>query len=112
MKFESKHYGDITVLSLLEDRLDSELASSFKENMMKLIEKGNKYYLLDISATSFIDSSGLGAIISSYRNIGKEGYIAFCGVQPAVMSLFDLTRMDKIFQIFKDQEEALKSLNS
>jgi anti-sigma B factor antagonist len=58
----------------------------------------------------FIDSSGLGAIVSMLKLIGREGDLVLCGVTDPVMSLFKLTRMDRVFQMFPSEHDALAAL--
>jgi anti-sigma B factor antagonist len=60
----------------------------------------------------FIDSSGLGAIVSALKTIGRNGDLVLCGIKETVMSLFRLTRMDRVFRIFTDQGEATAALSS
>ena len=54
-------------------------------------------------------SSGLGAVISALKKIGNKGKIVICCVKETVMSLFHLTRMDRVFDIFSSEEDALKA---
>ncbi|ARV61288.1 sulfate transporter [Nostocales cyanobacterium HT-58-2] len=62
--------------------------------------------LIDLQDVKFIDSSGLGALVSvakSVRNAGRKLYV--CSINDQVKMLFELTKMDRIFEKFADQEE-------
>lgn len=67
--------------------------------------------MLDLSEVDFIDSSGLGAIVSSLKAVGKQGNLIICGIGETVLSLFRLTRMDRVFQIVSSPEEAVRALS-
>ncbi len=66
--------------------------------------------VLDISNVNFIDSSGLGAIVSSLKQLGGKGDLAICGINESILSLFRLTRMDRVLKIFSEKEEAVSQL--
>jgi anti-sigma B factor antagonist len=66
--------------------------------------------VLDLGAVSFIDSSGLGALVSSLKSMGKNGDLVICGAQSAVASMFKLTRMDKVFRMYPSAQEAASAL--
>jgi len=95
----------------LEKRIDAATATEFKEKMSNWIGAGNKRIVLNLTEVDFIDSSGLGAIVSSLKKIGTEGDLVICAVKETVMSLFRLTRMNRVFDIFPSEDEAVRSLS-
>ncbi|EIJ41460.1 anti-anti-sigma factor [Beggiatoa alba B18LD] len=109
LKTEQK--GRFLVVSVLEKRLDASLAPYFKDEMKALINSGQKNIILDLSQTDFLDSSGLGAIVSTLKLLQGEGELILCGVQGAVVSLFKLTRMDKIFSMYPTIADALENVS-
>jgi anti-anti-sigma factor len=68
MQLEQRNAGEALVVTPLEERLDARVATDFKERMAELIASGNSKIVLDLSKVEFIDSSGLGAIVSSPNN--------------------------------------------
>ncbi|MCS6808393.1 MAG: STAS domain-containing protein, partial [Bacteroidota bacterium] len=92
--------------------LDAKVAVSFKEEMAQLISSGISTIVLDLSAVSFVDSSGLGAIVTSLKLLGRKGDLLICGVKDDVMTMFSLTRMDRVFQLFPTVDDALRSIES
>jgi len=110
MEIEGRKAGDILVVVPLEKRIDASVATEFKGKMVDWINQGNGRIILDLSHVDFIDSSGLGAIVSSLKTIGNNGDLVICGITDTVMGLFRLTRMNRVFQIFPGQPEATEAL--
>jgi len=112
MLLEEKKVGDVLIVEVLDQRLDAKVAVQFKEKMNKLIEKGNHSIVIALNQVNFIDSSGLGAIVSSLKMMGLKGDMAICGTQDSVKNLFKLTRMDKVFRMFPDMDGAVDALSN
>ncbi len=110
MQIQEKRIGQNMVVKPLDRRIDASVAAQFKSSIVERIKAGGSTIILDLSNVDFIDSSGLGAIVSSLKAIGPAGDLVICGPQDAVMSLFRLTRMDRIFQIFGTEDEALNAV--
>lgn len=102
--------ANATVVTITEKRLDAKIAVAFKEEMAALINSGITLIILDLSGVGFVDSSGLGAIVTSLKLLGRKGDLLVSGVKNDVMTMFTLTRMDRVFQMFPSAEDALKSL--
>lgn len=111
MQIESQQERGILVVIPMEERLDAAHAMDFKGKMVDWINDGNTRILLDLSHVEFVDSSGLGAMVSSLKTLGKDGDLMICGVGKTVMSLFQLTRMNRVFRIFPTREEAVQALS-
>lgn len=110
MEISGKQQGNLQVVLLQGKRLDAATATYFKSTLVDYINNGNTRIVLDLSQVDFVDSSGLGAIISVLKTMGDEGELLLCAINPAVMSLFRLTRLDRIFRIFATAEAAVASL--
>ncbi|MCG8607805.1 STAS domain-containing protein [bacterium] len=108
MEIATNKRGKVLVVKPLETRLDVASAVDFKEKMADYIREGNQQIVLNISGVDFIDSSGLGAIVTSLKLQQQEGTIAICGVRETIKSMFKLTRMDRIFQIYEHEDEAVE----
>ncbi len=111
MQIQEKKIGDILLVKPVEKRIDASVATEFKGKMIDRINAGDRRIILDFSGVDFIDSSGLGAIVSSLKAIGNDGDLAICGINETVMTLFRLTRMNRVFQIFSTEQEAVKGLS-
>jgi anti-sigma B factor antagonist len=101
MQIEEIKVGGKVVLKILETRFGADKAASFKEHIARNIQAGNRRLVLDLTPVTFIDSSGLGAILAALKMIGKDGDVAVCGLTDPVASMFKLTRMDRVFTIHK-----------
>jgi anti-sigma B factor antagonist len=111
MIFEDKFLEGILVVKPLDKRIDASSATNFKEQIVGWINEGNNHIVLDLSNVDFIDSSGLVAIVSVLKTINSRGDLIICGMKEAVMNLFRLTRMNRVFQIFSSEEEAVNALS-
>lgn len=111
MELKERKEGNVLIIKIFEKRLDEFMALDFKEKMTEFVKRGNEFIVLDLSEVEFIDSSGLGAIISSMKMLDKKGDFVICGMRETVLSLFQLTRMDRLFKIFPGEKEAIAALS-
>lgn len=97
-----------TLLKFHEERLDAHNSKELKDYLSERLENGEKELILDLSEVRFVDSSGLGALLSGHKNAGlREGRFALTGVQSRVQSMFELTRLTRVFEIYPGVEDAL-----
>ena len=102
----------VAVVAPTVKRLDATVAPAFKQEVVRLIEGGDTRLLLDLGGVQFLDSSGLGAIVSILKALGNRGTLAVCNVQGAVLALFQLTRMDRVFALHPTREDAMARLGA
>jgi anti-sigma B factor antagonist len=112
MQLQQKKTGDVLLVKPLEKRIDAATAAEFKDKMSDWIVSGNRLIVLNLSEVDFIDSSGLGAIVSGLKKMGNNGNLVICAVRETVMSLFRLTRMNRVFEIFSSEDEAIQALSN
>ena len=112
MNIETEKIDDILVLTPCDHIIDASSAADFKGQLAAWIQEGNTRILLNLSLVEFIDSSGLGAIISLLKLLPGKGDICLCCIGDQVMSLFKLTRMDRIFRIYPSSAEAVEAMKS
>jgi anti-sigma B factor antagonist len=97
-----------TVVRFHEERLDAHNSKELKDYLLELLDNGAKNLILDLSEVRFVDSSGLGALLSGHKNAGlRDGRFALAGVQSRVQSMFELTRLTRVFDIYPGVEDAL-----
>lgn len=83
-------------------------AEQFKSELMSLINNGNKYVIVNFEQVIYIDSSFLGALVSALKlTMNSGGDIAVVGLNNDIRSLFQLVRLDKVFRIYTNTQEAL-----
>lgn len=68
---------------------------------------------LDFSEVPYIDSAGLGSLVSAYISLNKEGRrVILTGVNSRVLRLFEITKVEQLFLMFPDLQTAIAALNS
>jgi anti-sigma B factor antagonist len=108
MNLKTEKNNDVMVINVKEERLDAHNSGDLKSEMQKLFAEGNKNILVDLKDVRFIDSSGLGALVSGFKNaISHQGNLKLSSLQPQVKSMFELTRLHRVFEIFASTSEAL-----
>jgi anti-sigma B factor antagonist len=112
MQLVHEKIDKVLVVKPLEKRMDAFIAIDFRGQMGAFISEGQELIVLDLSEVDFVDSSGLGAIVASLKMLGGKGDLVIAGASDKVMSLFKLTRMDRVFQIFTGKDEAVAKLLS
>jgi anti-sigma B factor antagonist len=107
MEIEKK--GPVTIIRT-DERLDAVVAPHFKDMVKKMSEESKTNLVVDLAKTRFIDSSGCGALVASIRALLKNGgEMKIASPSPQARTLFELTRLHRIFEIFEDVDEAVES---
>jgi anti-sigma B factor antagonist len=113
MDIKSELTEGITVLFVREDRVDANNSEELKAELRRLFESGTKDLILDLKEVLFIDSSGLGVLVSGYKNASiLHGSLKLSSLQSQVKSMFELTRLHRVFDIFTTVDDALQSYRS
>ncbi len=101
----------IAVIAFTRDSLDASNTKTFKDDIQPILARHSRI-LLDLEALQFVDSSGLGAMLSCLRAMhDKGGHLALCGMSKPVRTLFELVRMYRIFDIYASRAEALSVMD-
>lgn len=109
MSFEAKSVGGITVITLSVDALDASTVPEFKLEVESELDRASRV-VLDFAAVDFIDSAGLGVIVSCLRRLkAREGALRLCGLRPPVRSMIELVRLHRIIDLHDTLAEALGS---
>jgi anti-sigma B factor antagonist len=93
-------------------RLDAAAAPELRRQLTDAPHHDRKRLLLDISKVQFIDSTGLGVLVSILKQMAPGGRIAVVGARPAPMRLFQITGLDKLFALCADPQEAERVLET
>ncbi len=109
MEIISEKVNGITILEVETDTLDAANTDAFKDKILPFLGE-NDQIVLNLSAVSFVDSSGCGTLLSCFNRMKKKGgVLKICGVQQHILEVLDLIRLDRIIDIFKTRDAALKS---
>jgi anti-anti-sigma factor len=86
--------------------LDGMKATQFRQEISDIVENGGSMVLIDFKDVTFMDSSGLGALVLALKTVRAAGGKLFiCSINEQVRMLFELTSMDRVFEIFPNREE-------
>ena len=86
--------------------LDAPQATQFREQITQFIKENAEIIVIDFKDVTFMDSSGLGALVLSLKTVRSAGAKLFlCSINDQIKMLFELTSMDRVFEIFSSREE-------
>lgn len=99
MQLTTEHEPDLMIVSVQEDRLDAAGAVAFKDAMKAATQDAPERVMLNLRQVRFLDSSGLGAIVSTMKQLAPARRLEVAALQPNVMRVFRLTRMDTVIDV-------------
>ncbi|MDF3415355.1 STAS domain-containing protein [Sulfitobacter sp. M57] len=109
MELQIKSEAGVCIVSVCETRIDAASALDFKEAVRQGTQDAPAEVVMDLTQVSFIDSSGLGAIVATMKHLAPDRRLILAGLTPPVEKVFRLTRMDSVFRIHLTLEEALRA---
>ena len=109
MSFAIKKQGEVVVVDV-EGQLIVGNRQELKQKVLDELERGEKKFLIDFSQTGYIDSSGLGVLVSLSKKIREMGgELRLSSLNEDLRTLFELTKLDTLFQIADNKERGLQS---
>jgi anti-sigma B factor antagonist len=112
MYIDVAHQDGTIIVRPAGDRLDIEVAAEFRGMLLSLIEQGHRQLVVDLKDVMFIDSSGLGALVSALKTLKRSssaGDVRLARVQPPVVSLLEIIRLNRVFTSYPSVEQAVQS---
>ena len=106
--------GDVTVVHFLDKRiLDEPTIQAIAEQLFSLVDdQGQRKLLLNFTNVEYMSSAALGKLINLHKKLtGVKGKMAMCNVIPQIYEVFAITKLDKIFKIFPDEDQAMAFVN-
>jgi anti-sigma B factor antagonist len=108
MEIRKRFYKDIAILYIAEN-IDIDSAELIEETG-RILKEGIDKILCNFSNVNIVDYNGLSVLAIAYKNVtNQKGILKFCEVPPHVKELFKAARLDSVFEIYTDEESALKS---
>jgi anti-anti-sigma factor len=102
--------ADAIVVSVVGE-IDSQSAEQFRQDLVALVNSDVKHLVLNLSDLSYINSSGLGALVAAYKRVRTlDGSLRLCHVRGAIAEVMKLIRLHTIVDIFDTEEAACASL--
>ncbi|MBN2141532.1 MAG: STAS domain-containing protein [Desulfovibrionaceae bacterium] len=94
---------------MAEDRLEAANAPRFKAQMLARLGQGVTRVVLDMSGLDFVDSTGLGALLSCNKAMAERGEMVLAGPGEKIRRLLAITRLDRVFSIVDDVDQGVRS---
>lgn len=99
MELVAETGADVVVVRVNAERIDAGVAISFKERMRHMLAHPARRVILDMSRVTFLDSSGLGAVVAVMKMLDQDRVLELAALTPPVERVFRLTRMDRVFTL-------------
>lgn len=107
MQLIESELNGTSIISVEEERVDAHNAEVLKQHLASVFAGGAKKVVVNLAAVRFIDSSGLGALVSGFKNAStQQASLRLCGLHTQVRSMFELTRLHRVFDIYETIDEA------
>lgn len=107
MSFSLERTDDILIVTV-EGQLVVTNRQEFKQSILDAVEQGVRLVVVDFTSSGYIDSSGLGALVSLSRRLREGGGdLRLVGLNEDLRTLFELTRLDALFPLYATRADAL-----
>lgn len=107
MSFEISHEGGVTVIDVTGQLIVGN-RRELKDAVLEQLDGGARKYLVNFEDTAYIDSSGLGVLVSLSKKIRERGgELRLSGLNEDLRTLFELTKLDTLFHIADTRAQAL-----
>jgi anti-sigma B factor antagonist len=109
MSFTMTKRGNVVVVDV-DGQLIVGNRQELKQKVLDELEKGERKFLIDFARTGYIDSSGLGVLVSLSKKIREQaGELRLADLNDDLKTLFELTKLDTLFQIADNRDRGLES---
>lgn len=106
LDIKSERENDVCAV-VLEGEIDVYTAPRLKEELVSVVESGCPNVIVDMEKVGFIDSSGLGVLVSALRRAReRDGVVRIVCTRDNILKIFRITGLDKVFPIFAEMSEA------
>ena len=110
LNINERQAGDVTVLDMSGKITIGEGSVSLRAAIRRLLEEGKKRILLNLAGISYVDSSGIGELVSSYTAINKEGgQLKLLNLTQKIQDLLTITKLLTVFDVYESEADALNS---
>jgi anti-sigma B factor antagonist len=110
MGFQVSKQDGVTMVDV-EGQLIVGNRQELKQKVLEELEGGERRFVIDFSNTGYIDSSGLGVLVSLSKKIREQGgELRLANLNEDLRTLFELTKLDTLFKIADSRQEALQGL--
>ena len=108
---KTESYGGTTAVIALAGEVDLYTAPEFKQELVRVIEEGATDIVIDLTDTSFIDSTTLGVLVSGLKRVRPSGgSLALVVADRNIRKIFEITGLDRVFGLHEQRDDALAAL--
>src|ERR1035441_5010557 len=108
IKLSSRQVGDVTVVDAAGRITLGEGSSALRDTLRDMVTKGNKKILLNLAEVSYIDSSGIGELVSGFTSVSNAGgSLKLLKLTKRIQDLLQITKLYTVFEVFDDEAKAL-----
>lgn len=112
VKLTTRQVGDVTVVDAVGRITLGEGASMFRDKIRELAASGHKKLLLNLGEVSYIDSSGIGEMVSGFTTVTNQGgSVKLLNLTKRVKDLLQITKLYTVFEVFEDEAAAVRSFS-
>ena len=112
IKASTRQMDKVTIVDISGRITLGEGSSTLRETVRDLLSKGQKKILLNLGDVSYIDSSGIGELVSSFTSVNnQEGQLKLLNLQKKVHDLLQITKLYTVFEVHTDEAAAVKSFS-
>ena len=110
LNIRERQAGDVTILDLEGKITIGEGSVALRSAIRRLIEEGKKKILLNLAGVGYVDSSGIGELVSSYTTINREGgQLKLLNLTQKIQDLLAITKLLTVFDVYDEESAALNS---
>ena len=110
LNISERQAGDVTILDLNGKVTLGEGSVALRSAIRRLLGEGKKKILLNLGKVGYVDSSGIGELVSSFTAVNKEdGTLKLLNLTEKIQDLLAITKLLTVFDTFDSEEDALKS---
>lgn len=110
LNMNERQSGDVTVLDMAGKITIGEGSVALRSAIRRLLEEGKKKVLLNLAGVGYIDSSGIGELVSSYTAINKEGgELKLLNLTQKLQDLLTITKLLTVFDVYDSEADALNN---
>jgi anti-sigma B factor antagonist len=110
VKLTTRQVGDVTVVDAAGRITLGDGASTFRDTIRDLAGGGHKKLLLNLAEVSYIDSSGIGEMVSGFTTVTNQGgQVKLLNLTKRVKDLLQITKLYTVFEVFEDETAAVRS---
>ena len=110
LNINERQAGDVTVLDMSGKITIGEGSVALRTAIRRVLEEGKRRILLNLAGVSYIDSSGIGELVSSYTAIGKDGgQLKLLNLTQKIQDLLTITKLLTVFDVYENEADALNS---